>query len=138
VGKERRRRTRHGAAHWQGRYRFGGATAWRDCELVDVSATGAGFQAFMLATDALPMADLELELIDRGDPEPDPLRFTGRVRHLTRSNAGHVRVGMEFEELSELEGRLLAMLFRRDAARTTRFRPLPRVPDPDRATDLPV
>ncbi len=116
MGKERRRRPRHRAAHWQGRYRFAGAAAWRDCELVDVSATGAGFQAFMLATDALPMSDVELELVDRADPEPDPLRFTGRVRHLAHSSAGHVRVGIEFAELSDLEGRLLAMLFRRDAA----------------------
>jgi hypothetical protein len=123
MGKERRRRRRHRAAHWQGRYRFAGAAAWRDCELVDVSATGAGFQAFMLATDALPMADVELELVDRADPEPDPLRFTGHVRHLARSSAGHVRVGIEFDELSDLEGRLLAMLFRRDAARGTRHRP---------------
>ena len=92
----------------------------------------------MLATDALPMADLELELVDRGDPEPDPLRLVGRVRHLTRSNAGHVRVGMEFIGLNEFEGRLLAMLFRRDASRPSRFRPLPQIPDPDRATDLPV
>jgi hypothetical protein len=106
--------------------------------LVDVSATGVGFQAFMLATDALPMADLELELVDRKDPEPDPLRLVGRVRHLTRSNAGHVRVGMEFVGLNEFEGRLIAMLFRRDAGRPSRFRPLPRVPDPDRETDLPA
>ena len=104
VGKERRRRPRHGAAHWQGRYRFGGATAWRECELVDVSATGAGFQAFMLATDALPMADLELELVDRGDPAPDPLRLVGRVRHLTRSNAGHVRVGHGVRRAERVRG----------------------------------
>jgi hypothetical protein len=138
MGKERRRHTRHSAAHWQGRYRFGGAPGWRSCELVDVSATGAGFQAFMLATDALPMADVELELIDRGDPEPEPLRLRGRVMHLTRSNAGHVRVGMEFVDLTELEGKLVAMLFRRDAARHSRFRPRPEVRDPDRASDLPV
>jgi hypothetical protein len=135
VGKERRRRPRHGAAHWQGRYRFGGASAWRDCELVDVSESGAGFQAFMLATDALPLADVELELVDRGDPEPDPLRFTGQVRHLARSNAGHVRVGIEFVGVSELEGRLLAMLFRRDAARRTRHRPAPTVAEAVDATD---
>ena len=122
MGKERRRRPRHRAAHWQGRYRFGGATAWRECELVDVSATGVGFQAFMLATDAMPQADVELELVDRADPEPDPIRFTGRVRHLTRSSAGHVRVGMEFAALSDLEGRLLAMLFRRDAVGSSRHR----------------
>jgi hypothetical protein len=117
VGKERRRRPRHAAAHWQGRYRFGGAVGWRECELVDVSETGAGFQAFMLATDAAPLADVELELVDRGDPHPDPLRLSGRVRHLARSDAGHVRVGMEFVDLSDLEGRLLAMLFRRDTVR---------------------
>jgi hypothetical protein len=34
-----------------------------------------------------------------------------------------VRVGIEFAELSDLEGRLLAMLFRRDAARGARHRP---------------
>jgi hypothetical protein len=138
MGKERRRRSRHSAAHWQGRYRFGGAPGWRSCELVDVSASGAGFQAFMLATDAAPMAEVELELVDRGDPEPDPLRLQGRVAHLTRSNAGHVRVGIEFVDLTELEGRLVAMLFRRDEARRSRFRALPQVPDPDRASDLPV
>ncbi len=130
MGKERRRRPRHGAAHWQGRYRFGGATAWRECELVDVSQTGAGFQAFMLATDAMPMADVELELVDRADPEPEPLRLTGRVRHLARSSAGHVRVGVEFVGLSELEGRLVAMLFRRDAGGKTRHRRPPLVAGP--------
>jgi hypothetical protein len=119
MGKERRRRPRHRAAHWQGRYRFGGASGWRDCELVDLSATGIGFQAFMLATDALPLADVEVELVDRADPEPDALRFTGRIRHLARSDAGHVRVGMEFTELTDLEGRLLATVFRRDEIRKT-------------------
>ena len=123
MGKERRRRPRHAASQWQGRYRFGGATGWRECELVDVSEIGAGFQAFMLPTDASPLADVELELVDRTDPEPDPLRFTGRVRHLTRSNAGHVRVGMEFAGLTDREGRLLAMLFRRDQGHGARFRP---------------
>jgi hypothetical protein len=123
VGKERRRRPRHAAALWQGRYRFGGATGWRECELIDVSAAGAGFQAFMLPTDASPLAEVELELVDRADPEPDPLRFTGRVRHLARSNAGHVRVGVEFAGLTDLEGRLLAMLFRRAGGRGTRLRP---------------
>jgi hypothetical protein len=137
MGKERRRRPRHAAAHWQGRYRFGGATGWRECELVDVSETGVGFQAFMLPTDASPLAEVELELADRADHDSEPLRFTGRVRHLTRSNAGHVRVGMEFVGLTDLEGRLLAMVFRRDAARGMRLRPIS-TPDPDRATDVPV
>lgn len=131
MGKERRRRPRHAAAHWEGRYRFGGAAGWRPCELVDVSATGAGFQAFMLPTDASPLAEVELELVDRNDPEPDPLRLAGRVRHLTRSHAGHVRVGLEFVGLSELEGRLVAMLFRRDAARARVRRPLVEAPCPE-------
>ena len=120
MGKERRRRPRHGAAHWQGRYRFGGAPGWRSCDLVDVSATGAGFQAFMLATDAVPLAEVELELVDRSDPEPDAFRLRGKVAHLTRSQAGHLRVGIEFVDLTELEGRLLATLFRRDGARRPR------------------
>jgi hypothetical protein len=114
MGKERRRRQRYRATHWTGRYRFGGVSAWRDCTLVDVSETGAGFDAYMLATDALPQSDVELELIDRADPEPDAVRLVGRVRHVARSEQGHVRVGVEFVDLSSLEGRLLAMLFRRD------------------------
>jgi hypothetical protein len=137
VGKERRRRPRHAAAHWQGRYRFGGAPGWRRCELVDVSETGAGFQAFMLPTDVLPTSEVELELVDRADPDPDPLRLPGRVAHLTRSNAGHVRIGMEFVDLTPLEGRLLAMLFRRDAGHRARTRAV-EVPDPDRPRSLPA
>jgi hypothetical protein len=137
VGKERRRRPRHAAAHWEGRYRFAGAPGWRSCELVDVSERGAGFQAFMLATDALPMADVELELVDGADPAPDRLRLQGRIAHLTRSNAGHVRVGVEFVDLTDLEGRLLAMLFRRDSTRRPRARTVD-VPDPDRPRSLPV
>ena len=138
MGKERRRRPRHPAAHWNGRYRFGGASAWRDCELVDVSATGAGFQAFMLATDALPQADVELELVDRNDPEPDPLRLAGRVRHLARSDKGHLRVGMEFIDVTDREGRLLAMLFRRDSGRgRTRAAPVASAADRG-ACDAPL
>src|SRR5262249_24885194 len=107
MAKERRRRPRYRAAHWTGRYLFDGASAWRDCTLVDVSQNGAGFEAYMLATDAVPMREVELELVDRADPTPDPIRLSGRVRHLARSSQGHVRVGMEFVDLSELEGRLL-------------------------------
>jgi hypothetical protein len=117
MANERRRKPRHRAAHWTGRYRFGGASAWRDCALVDISQTGAGFDAYLLPTDAAPMHEVELELVDRADPAPDPIRLAGTVRHLTRSPQGHVRVGMEFVALSQLEGRLLAMLFRRDERR---------------------
>ena len=114
MGKERRRKPRYRATHWTGRYRFGGASGWRDCSVIDVSESGAGFDAYMLASDALPQRDVELELVDRADPEPEALRLVGRVRHVARSDQGHVRVGMEFDGLSDLEGRLLAMLFRRD------------------------
>jgi hypothetical protein len=128
VVKERRRRPRHAAAHWGGRYRFGGAAAWRECELVDLSESGAGFQAFILPTDAVQVTDVELELVDRTDLDPDPLRLKGRVAHLARSHAGHLRVGVEFVGLTPLEGRLLATLFRRDAGR--RPRPRARTADP--------
>jgi hypothetical protein len=92
-----------------------GASGWRDCTLVDVSATGAGFQAYMLATDAVQLSTAELELIDDSSGE-GRIRLRGQVRHLTRSDEGHVRVGIEFTGLTELEGRLLGMLFGRDAA----------------------
>jgi hypothetical protein len=92
-----------------------GASGWRDCTLVDVSGTGAGFQAYMLATDAVQLSTAELELIDASGGE-GRIRLRGQVRHLTRSDEGHVRVGIEFVGLTELERRLLEMLFGRDAA----------------------
>ena len=116
MAKERRRKVRHPVRGWIGRYRLQDASAWRDCTLVDISETGAGFQAFMLPTDAVPLTVAELELID-GDAT---IQLRGTISHLTRSPEGHVRVGIEFLGLSELEGRLLGMLFGRDAAGRSR------------------
>jgi hypothetical protein len=120
MAKERRRKVRHPVRGWIGRYRLQNASGWRDCTLVDISENGAGFQAFMLPTDAVPLTVAELELID-GDAGADgTIRLRGTISHLTRSPEGHVRVGIEFLELSELEGRLLGMLFGRDAAGRSR------------------
>ena len=114
MGKERRRRARHAVRGWTVRYRLEHASGWRDCTLVDVSESGAGFQAFMLPTDAVPWSTAELELVGGSDDET--IRLRGRVRHLTRSHEGHVRVGIEFLELTELEARLIGILFGRDDA----------------------
>jgi hypothetical protein len=122
MAKERRRKVRHPVHGWIGRYRLQDASAWRDCTLVDISEAGAGFQAFMLPTDAVPLTVAELELID-GDAGADAdatIRLRGTISHLTRSPEGHVRVGIEFVGLTELEGRLLGMLFGRDAAGRSR------------------
>jgi hypothetical protein len=115
VSKERRRKHRHAPAEWKSRYRLAGASGWRDCTLVDVSESGAGFQAYMLATDAVQLTSAELELIDDSGTGEGSIRLRGQVRHLTRSEEGHVRVGIEFVGLTELEGRLLGLLFGRDA-----------------------
>jgi PilZ domain len=120
MGKEHRRKPRHAAAGWSGRYRLQDAAAWRECTLVDISESGAGFQAYMLATDALPLTTAELELVDESRAGEDPIRLRGRVRHPTRSEEGHVRVGIEFVGLTQLEMQLLGMLFDRDAARRAR------------------
>ena len=74
----------------------------------------------MLATDAVSLSTAELELVDGSSAGEDPIRLRGQVRHLTRSSEGHVRVGIEFLGLTELEARLLGMLFGRDAARSPR------------------
>jgi hypothetical protein len=116
VGKERRRKARHAAHGWTGRYRLHDASGWRDCTLVDISETGAGFQAFMLPTDAVPLTTAELELVDASGDADETIRLRGTISHLTRSPEGHVRIGIEFLELTELEGRLLGMLFSRDAS----------------------
>lgn len=116
MGKEQRRKVRHAVHGWSGRYRLQHAAGWRDCALVDVSETGAGFEAFMLPTDVLPLTTAELELVDgSGDPE-QAIRLRGTVSHLTRSPEGHVRVGLEFIGLTDLERRLLGILFGRDAS----------------------
>jgi hypothetical protein len=115
VREEHRRKARHPVAGWTGRYRLEAASGWRDCTLVDVSETGAGFQAFMLATDAVPWSTTELELVDGSRSDEGTIRLRGRISHLTRSDEGHVRVGIEFVGLTELEGRLLGMMFGRDA-----------------------
>ena len=111
---ERRRKRRHALRGWTGRYRLEHASRWRDCTLVDISESGAGFQAFMLATDAVPLSTVELELVD--DSRGDSIRLRGRLAHITRSNEGHVRIGLEFVDLTELEARLLGLLFGREAA----------------------
>jgi hypothetical protein len=113
VANERRRRARHAVRGWTGRYRLEHASGWRDCTLVDVSGSGAGFEAFMLATDAVPRSTVELELIDGSGG--DSIRVRGRLAHLARSQEGHVRIGLEFVDLTELEARLIDLLFSRDA-----------------------
>lgn len=116
VAKERRRKARHEVLGWTGRYRLQHASAWRECTVVDISETGAGFQAFMLPTDALPMMTAELELVDGSGNAEETIRLRGTISHLTRSQEGHVRVGIEFLGLTELEARLLGMLFGRDGS----------------------
>jgi hypothetical protein len=116
MANERRRRARHPARGWTGRYRLQDATGWRDCTLVDISETGAGFQAFMLPTDAVALTTAELELVDGSGAAEETLRLRGTISHLTRSEQGHVRVGIEFIGLTELERRLLGLLFSRDAS----------------------
>ena len=81
-----------------------------------MSEGGAGFQAYLLPTDVRLGADVEIELLEEAGSTPDRLRLPGVIRHVTRSDAGQVRVGVEFVGLSELEYRLIALLVRRDAA----------------------
>jgi hypothetical protein len=122
VGKEQRRKARHAVHGWTGRYRLQDASGWRDCAVVDISETGAGFEAYMLPTDAVPLTTAELELADRSGNADEIIRLRGKISHLTRSQEGHVRIGIEFVGLTELEGRLLGMLFGRDASRRPRQR----------------
>lgn len=63
-GKEQRRKQRRALNRWSGRYRLEDAAAWRECRLVDISATGAGFDAFMLASDAVLSTIAELEIAE--------------------------------------------------------------------------
>jgi len=87
---------------------------WNECRLIDISERGATLEP--LGTEATePLAgEIELEL-----PAPaeirEVLRFRGEIRHATRSAEGHLRIGIEFTELTALETNLLDLLVRLDA-----------------------
>jgi len=121
--RDQRRQGRHAVDLWSGRYRLEDASGWRECRLVDVSETGAGFDAFMLPTDAASVSTAELEIVDPYGDADTPIIVKGNVRHLTRSPDGQVRVGLEFVGLTDLEGRLLGLLFRTlDSSRPRRLK----------------
>ena len=116
-GKEQRRKQRRALNRWSGRYRLEAAAGWRECTLVDISATGAGFDAFMLRSDAVLSTVAELEITEPSGGPDASIRLRGTIRHLTRSPEGHIRVGIEFLELTELESQLLGMLFHANESR---------------------
>lgn len=78
---------------WRARYLLQGESAhhWRDCQVIDVSSTGAG----LLVPGATPaqLAQRRLTL---------SLQFPGVVTNAMQSEAG-LRIGVEFLEVTEEE-----------------------------------
>jgi hypothetical protein len=77
------------------------------CVVNDLSLTGAGLElaSFDVAVGELLLLDLQL-----GSDRKASIRLTGRARHATPCGNGCVRVGVEFENVGNLERALLQRL----------------------------
>jgi hypothetical protein len=105
---EQRRIPRH-PTDWAARFRLDAEVEWRDCQVIDVSADGAALELQGVAADE-PLAgrfDLEITSVDDGD---HPVSVTGIIRHGKRTAMGRVLVGIEFQELTDEQLRLLELL----------------------------
>jgi hypothetical protein len=115
--RQDRRRTARQSAGWTARYTVvsPAADCWYDCEVIDVSHAGAALE--LLGPTPLPDATLRVELHQAGHGEFGVQLYgqlSGRARHIgpgTTTNG--IRVGIEWQGLSLLEGDLLTMLMER-------------------------
>lgn len=88
-----RRSTPRQFTAWRGRYQLAGDPAhhWRECQIVDVSATGAG----LLLASATPIEVRNRRLVLS-------MQMPAMVKNVTDGQPG-VRVGIEFLDISEDE-----------------------------------
>ena len=113
--RDRRRAPRH-LTRWPARYVLGAAghDEWHDCNVVDVSRTGAALEVSgpVPAEDAsVTVAITSLAVaITRDDRAPVAVELRGHVRNVSRKHANSTRVGIEWAALAALEQDLLALL----------------------------
>jgi len=91
---------------WKGRYVIEGVQAqgWRDCQLTDISSTGAGVELV-----GSTIAEVE------GQRIVVSVQLQGEIRHSRESGHGRIAVGVEFLELTKDEEAYIASLKRLDA-----------------------
>jgi hypothetical protein len=104
------RRSRRITTRWPARYMAPGDERWIDCSIIDLSLGGAALE--MPMPDREPQGRVALEL-DSVDAQPVGLRLLGTVCYWDGTADGHLRVGIEFEQMTNLERYKLANLVSR-------------------------
>jgi hypothetical protein len=91
---------------WNGRYMIEGDPdgVWRPCRVVDVSTLGAGLELYGTSPDELAEQRIILSVDLRGE-----------VRHTGAADAEAIRVGIQFEDLSDAESAYVRSLVRLQA-----------------------
>ena len=107
---ERRRRTRH-TVEWIVRYSLGASVDWRQCRLVDVAETGATIEPFDLLDDESPAGEIAIQFQIPEDLA-GPFAILGDIRHSTRTSEGHVRLGVEFKDVTTRDVMLINLINR--------------------------
>jgi hypothetical protein len=107
----RRRSPRVQVKGWHGRCRVVGAGAaeWTECELANISLIGAGLDLWTDCPTDITGSQLVMELVPPTG-ESVAVRLSGRVSRTSVESAFHVRVGIEFTDLSEVELTILTVM----------------------------
>jgi hypothetical protein len=114
MGTEQRRRAPRHSVEWPAHYRQPTSDGWRQCRLIDISASGAAIEAFGVHEGETLAGVIELELRAPADVA-EMIRLHGVVRYSSRTSEGRVRAGVELESTSVLDETLLAALVRLNA-----------------------
>jgi hypothetical protein len=114
---EHRRRVPRRSAGWFGVCHIAGETdpEWRDCLVVDISILGLGISLHHFWPSELVGRHITVEAPSVGDSIN--VRLEGEIKNADRTEGSVVRVGIEFDRLSESElavADLLNRLIRRD------------------------
>ena len=101
------RRLRRDASDRPARYRLGGGSAWRECQIIDVSWDGAAIELHGVDDDEPLVGPFDLEVMSATD---DGVLVGGDIRHRTRTSLGRVIIGIEFRALTVEQLQLLRLL----------------------------
>ena len=92
------------------RYRLGGRSEWRECQIIDVSWDGAAIELYGIDDDEPLVGPFDLEVMSATDDVGDGVPVGGDIRHRTRTSLGRVIVGIEFRALTVGQLQLLGLL----------------------------
>lgn len=109
----RRRAVERQATDWSARYTVDEhpELAWGQCRVIDVSLGGAGLELLGPATDEMVGRHVVLEL--EVAEQVARLHLRGTVRNANPTPGGGIRVGVEFDDLGDIERAILGSLLRR-------------------------